>query len=195
MAGKRKKLIAALVIGLLAVGISIRIYYVNKNARLPEINTVAQGDTVTFRGLEYRVLGATLWDYDDYFIEYPDLIDYKDTETEYKRKILLVECQIVVVDDENVFDTYIPIKYEDLFNGTDTFMVRDMNPSLVSDELKSGETLLIPYEIYEENLTKEQWNRVEALDIEYDMVLGTYPVKNELMVTDIKEARPSEEEN
>jgi hypothetical protein len=101
-------------------------------------------------------------------------------------KLLVVEYQIGKVQEANKLDLYIPIQYAHLFNGTDPFMTQDMNPSLSDGNFQSGDTVVIPYEIYKANLSEEQWKNVENGRMEYETVLGTYPVKTEMKIQDIR---------
>ena len=45
---------------------------------------------------------------------------------------------------------------------------------------------MIPYEIYKANLSEAQWKDVENGKMEYETVLGTYPVKTEMKIQDIR---------
>ena len=99
---------------------------------------------------------------------------------------MVVEYQIGKVQEANKLDLYIPIQYAHLFNGTDPFMTQDMNPSLSDGNFQSGDTVVIPYEIYKVNLSEAQWEDVGDGRMEYETVLGTYPVKTEMKIQDIR---------
>ena len=45
---------------------------------------------------------------------------------------------------------------------------------------------VIPYEIYKANLSEAQWKDVENGKMGYETVLGTYPVKTEMKIQDIR---------
>lgn len=163
-----------------------RICYVTKHARCPAINQVPQGDSAVYKGVEYQTGRAFLWEYNSFFREYKTLqgcaeSDVKDGE----RKLLVVEYTITVREEPYTLETYIPIQFFHTFNGTDMTMFEAVNPSLVDGDFHSGDTLYIPYEIYKENLTESQWEQVEKGDVTYRAVLGSYPEKNELLITDI----------
>ena len=73
---KKKKIAGiALAIAVFLI-IGARICYVTAHARLPEQNVIAQGDSLTYRGLTYQIKGAVLWNYEDYFKEHPEYQSY-----------------------------------------------------------------------------------------------------------------------
>lgn len=182
---KKKRRIIIGIVGLAVVFLlSVRIWQVNKNARIPEINQAAQGESVSWRGLEYQIVSAVLWDYDEFFEQNEEFQEYQ-SESNTEIKILLVEYRLTVENEENQLDLNIPIQYEYLFNQINPFMTGAMNPALEEGSFHSGDSIVVPYEIYKGNLTESQWEKVENLSMKYAAVLGTYPVKNELLITDI----------
>lgn len=180
-----KKVLMAIVAAIAIIIIVCRIYIVNKNKRTPKVIVAEQGETLEYRGIDYTVVSAEIWDYHIFFDNHNALKEYEEV-TSYERKILLVEIEINVVDEDNVFDFYIPIQYSHIFNGVDPFMVQDMNEAILSEGIKSGDTLVIPYELYRENVTGETWENIENMEMEYCLVLGTYPEKNLLYITEIE---------
>ena len=99
---------------------------------------------------------------------------------------MMVAYTVEKIQDQNVLETMPSIQYFHVFNQFDPFFFSDLNPSLSDGTFVSGDTLYIPYEIYKANLTKEQWEQVENNQVIYEMVLGTYPVKNRLQIIDIE---------
>ena len=79
-----------------------------------------------------------------------------------------------------------PIRYAYQYNGIDPFMLQDMNPSLLNGTFASGDILTIPYEVYRINLREMTWRQICNLDMSYSVILGTYPVKTEIKITDIE---------
>ena len=70
---KKKKIAGiALAIAVFLI-IGARICYVTAHARLPEQNVIAQGDSLTYRGLTYQIKGAVLWNYEDCFKEHRNI--------------------------------------------------------------------------------------------------------------------------
>ncbi len=181
---KNKKILCVCIFVSILICLSCRIWWVNKNARIPEIEIFRQGETVEYNGVGYTIENATMMEYNAFFEKYPEYKSYYNS-SDYGRRMLLVECVADKLSDEGEFDSYLPIRYEYVFNGIDPFMFRDMNPDLVEGTFKSGDTVLFVYEIYEENLTKEQWDNVDELD--YYIVYGTYPKRTEVLLTDINE--------
>ena len=178
---KKKYIILPFIILALCI-IICRIIYVTKNARTPVVNKISQGESVVYKGVEYSVLDATLWEYNDFFKHYEDVADYASDIEDDTIMILLVELKASINAEENVLDLEIPIEYLNIFNGVDVFMADALNPSLSEGTFKSGDSIYIPYEIYKENLTTEQWEQVVNREITYDLSLGTYPEKNKLMI-------------
>lgn len=167
--------------------LSWRIYYVNQHARMPEVNQIAQGDSVSYRGLKYTVVEAELWEYADFFEQNQEWRDYEGEGEEYTgAKLLTVRYRIEKEEEENNLNLYIPIQLGNWFNGMDPFMTAAMNPSLEEGTFHSGDTVVIPYEIYTALLTDDQRREVEDLSAQYLAVLGTYPVRNELLISDVE---------
>ena len=176
-------------IGILFVvtGLGLRIWYVNTHTYSPEIREIPQGQATQYRGLAYSVISAVMWDSEDFYEQYPELSDYQNPDIPAEEiKILAIEYKIEKIQEENKLDLYIPIQYAHLFNGPDPFMTQDMNPSLSDGNFQSGDTVVIPYEIYKANLSEAQWKDVENGKMEYETVLGTYPVKTEMKIQDIR---------
>lgn len=184
---KRKKVLILIGILLAVTGLGLRIWYVNTHTYSPEIREVPQGQTAEYCGLSYTIVNAEMWNSSDFYTQHPELTDYQNPNIPAdEMKLLVVEYQIGKVQEANKLDLYIPIQYAHLFNGTDPFMTQDMNPSLSDGNFQSGDTVVIPYEIYKANLSEEQWKDVENGSMEYETVLGTYPVKTEMKIQDIR---------
>lgn len=184
---KRKKVLILIGILLAVTGLGLRIWYVNAHTYSPEIREIPQGQATQYRGLAYSVISAVMWDSEDFYEQYPELSDYQNPDIPAEEiKILAIEYKIEKIQEENKLDLYIPIQYAHLFNGPDPFMTQDMNPSLSDGNFQSGDTVVIPYEIYKANLSEAQWKDVENGKMEYETVLGTYPVKTEMKIQDIR---------
>ena len=186
MAGKKKILWCATSLMLIFLFLW-RIYYVNRHSRLPEINRISQGESVLYRGLEYTVVHAELWEYADFFEQNQEWQDYEGEGDEYAgAKLLLVEYRLEKGAEENTLDLYIPIQLGNWFNGMDPFMTAAMNPSMEEGTFRSGDTVVIPYVVYTVLLTDSQRQEVEDMSAQYLAVLGTYPVRNELVISDVE---------
>ena len=184
---KRKKVLILIGILLAVTGLGLRIWYVNTHTYSPEIREIPQGQATQYRGLAYSVISAVMWDSEDFYEQYPELSDYQNPDIPAEEiKILAIEYKIEKIQEENKLDLYISIQYVHLFNGPDPFMTQDMNPSLSDGNFQSGDTVVIPYEIYKANLSEAQWKDVENGKMEYETVLGTYPVKTEMKIQDIR---------
>ena len=184
---KRKKVLILIGILLAVTGLGLRIWYVNTHTYSPEIREIPQGQATQYRGLAYSVISAVMWDSEDFYEQYLELSDYQNPDIPAEEiKILAIEYKIEKMQEENKMDLYIPIQYVHLFNGPDPFMTQDMNPSLSDGNFQSGDTVVIPYEIYKANLSEAQWKDVENGKMEYETVLGTYPVKTEMKIQDIR---------
>jgi hypothetical protein len=186
-----KKMIGVLIatVTVLIIGglLAVRIKYVNENARCPLVNEISQGERVVFKGIEYEVVNAQIWDYTDFFNENNNLDEYKDDSMKKGQcKILVVECIVNRVEDEANIDSGIPLEFFHSYNNMDPFVFAAMNTDMVEGTLKSGDKILMPYEIYRENLTDSQWELVENGTVDFKMVLGEYPQKNEMLVNKIK---------
>lgn len=176
---KKRKILILIGILLAVTGLGLRIWYVNTHTYSPEIREIPQGQATQYRGLAYSVISAVMWDSEDFYEQNPDI-------PAEEIKILAIEYKIEKIQEENKLDLYIPIQYVHLFNGPDPFMTQDMNPSLSDGNFQSGDTVVIPYEIYKANLSEAQWKDVENGKMEYETVLGTYPVKTEMKIQDIR---------
>ena len=154
---------------------AFRVRYVNKTAKMPEIHEIPQGQMVEYEGIAYTVVGAELWRYEQFFAEHDGLDDYNDSN--FKDDTACVES-LLHVD--------MPIRYAYQYNGIDPFMLQDMNPSLMNGTFASGDILTIPYEVYRINLREKTWRQICNLDMPYSVILGTYPVKTEIKITDIE---------
>lgn len=184
---KKRKILILIGILLAVTGLGLRIWYVNTHTYSPEIREIPQGQAAKYRGLAYTVISAGMWDSGDFYEQYPELSDYQNPDIPAEEiKILAIEYKIDKMQEENKMDLYIPIQYVHLFNGPDPFMTQDMNPSLSDGNFQSGDTVVIPYEIYKANLSEAQWKDVENGKMEYETVLGTYPVKTEMKIQDIR---------
>lgn len=184
---KKRKILILIGILLAVTGLGLRIWYVNTHTYSPEIREIPQGQATQYRGLAYSVISAVMWDSEDFYEQYPELSDYQNPDIPAEEiKILAIEYKIEKIQEENKLDLYIPIQYVHLFNGPDPFMTQDMNPSLSDGNFQSGDTVVIPYEIYKANLSEAQWKDVENGKMEYETVLGTYPVKTEMKIQDIR---------
>lgn len=184
---KRKKVLILIGILLAVTGLGLRIWYVNTHTYSPEIREVPQGQTAEYCGLSYTIVNAEMWNSSDFYTQHPELTDYQNPNIPAdEMKLLVVEYQIGKVQEVNKLDLYIPIQYVHLFNGPDPFMTQDINPSLSDGNFQSGDTVVIPYEIYKANLSEAQWKDVENGKMEYETVLGTYPVKTEMKIQDIR---------
>lgn len=184
---KKRKILILIGILLAVTGLDLRIWYVNTHTYSPEIREIPQGQATQYRGLAYSVISAVMWDSEDFYEQYPELSDYQNPDIPAEEiKILAIEYKIEKIQEENKLDLYIPIQYVHLFNGPDPFMTQDMNPSLSDGNFQSGDTVVIPYEIYKANLSEAQWKDVENGKMGYETVLGTYPVKTEMKIQDIR---------
>lgn len=184
---KKRKILILIGILLAVTGLGLRIWYVNTHTYSPEIREIPQGQATQYRGLAYSVISAVMWDSEDFYEQYPELSDYQNPDIPAEEiKILAIEYKIEKIQEENKLDLYIPIQYVHLFNGPDPFMTQDMNPSLSDGNFQSGDAVVIPYEIYKANLSEAQWKDVENGKMEYETVLGTYPVKTEMKIQDIR---------
>ena len=184
---KKRKILILIGILLAVTGLGLRIWYVNTHTYSPEIREIPRGQATQYRGLAYSVISAVMWDSEDFYEQYLELSDYQNPDIPAEEiKILAIEYKIEKMQEENKMDLYIPIQYVHLFNGPDPFMTQDMNPSLSDGNFQSGDTVVIPYEIYKANLSEAQWKDVENGKMEYETVLGTYPVKTEMKIQDIR---------
>lgn len=184
---QKRKVIVGSVLTVLAVLLIIRIRYVNETAKLSEIRIVPQGQTAEYGGMAYTIVGAELWTYDAFFDEHAGLDDYEDPNcTDEKACVLLVSYRIEKKQKDALLKVDMPIQYAHQYNGIDPFMLQDMNPSLGEGTFATGDILTIPYEIYRINLKGDTWRAINNLDMTYSVILGVYPVKTELQITDVE---------
>lgn len=184
---KKKMIMGILILLVLLVVFALRVQYVNVTAKLPEIREIPQGQTVDYEGISYTVVGAELWRYEQFFAEHDGLDDYNDSNFEDDTAcVLLVRYQIEKKKEESLLHVDMPIRYAYQYNGIDPFMLQDMNPSLMNGTFASGDILTIPYEVYRINLREKTWRQICNLDMPYSVILGTYPVKTEIKITDIE---------
>ena len=166
---------------------AFRVRYVNKTAKMPEIHEIPQGQMVEYEGIAYTVVGAELWRYEQFFAEHDGLDDYNDSNFKDDTAcVLLVQYQIDKKKKESLLHVDMPIQYAYQYNGIDPFMFQDMNPSLLNGTFANGDILTIPYEVYRVNLREATWRQVCNLDMSYSVILGTYPVKTEIQITNIE---------
>lgn len=170
-----------------------RIWAVNAGAHLPELRQIPQGETAVYRGVEYQIEESVLWDYWDFFEKNSELQKYQDyqsrADAEQELRMLVVRCRAVRREENGVLKGDFPLQYARQYNMYDPFLMMDMNPSLAEGTFTSGDTFVIPYVIYQSNLTDDQWKQVEEKTMTYALVMGTYPIKNELLITEVKESK------
>lgn len=180
----KKRIIIILSIVLIIL-IGYRIKMVNQDARLPEYEYYDLNEAVEYKGFNYTVTEAVMMDYDDFFRENQEYIQYYNSDGEYEKKVIIVHCKIEKNDDTAVeLETYIPIRYEYMFNGFDPALFSAMNPDLVEGNFKSGDEIVYMYEIYESNMSETEWEKVEEMD--YSLVFGVYPVRKEIRLDNIE---------
>ncbi len=46
--------------------------------------------------------------------------------------------------------------------------------------------MVIPYVIYQENLTRKQWQQVVEGKMSYTLIFSSYPVRNEMKITEVE---------
>lgn len=161
-----------------------RIYYVNKHARLPEINTVVVGDTLFYEGYNYTVLDAVMYGFDEYNNQFFDG-SLTDNRTDDDCKVILVSMRLDKVEADKTFSPSGYIEYGDIANEFDIFTFPDLNPTLADGTFRSGDTIYLAYEIYKENMSAQMWG--DVLHLPYRIVFGSYPVKNCMELGDIRE--------
>ena len=184
-----KKWIACICAGILVLGLAGRIWYVNQNARLPEINRVPQGESAVWSGLKFQITHAELWDYEEFYKAYDAESHMFEGElsSEWDAKVIVLEFRIDRIEEEaDTLNIVNPIVYVHTRNDTDTFLTAAINPNLQEGTFRSGETIRIPYTIFEFNIGRQNWKKVENMTMQYTVRLGNYPVRNEMLVTDIE---------
>lgn len=169
--------------------IGIRIIYVNVHARLPEIRRFSQEGTLEYRGNRYSVQNVTLWSGEDYYNTKEELQSYMSNDNLDEICILEVSFKVSCVEKENVIEPDIFLQCAYNCQGIDPFMFQELNSDLVAGEFHSGGTIVIPYCIYRENLSNLQWEQVVDGTMQYKLIFGTYPVKNEILITQIEKVK------
>ena len=186
---KKHRIISLILFFAVCIAVICRIYYVNANARLPKVIRIEQGDTEVFKGVAYTVVGATLWEPEE-FNEYcygddvPEYVSLSQSE----RKVLVVEFKIEKAEEKNVVEGSIPLYIYHTFNYCEIVAQQILNPIYIEEGI-STDRLYMPYNICRENITKEQWEQVVNLETEYKAVLGVYPEKREFIISDVKEGK------
>ncbi|MCM1083851.1 MAG: hypothetical protein NC393_08955 [Clostridium sp.] len=177
-----KKLITAALIVILALGISARIYYVNANRHKPVLIEAAQGEKIEFGYVEYSVESAAMWDYNDFFEQYPQYSDYGNMPNGNDYKLLLVNLKYEMSPRYNEEETHLQsqlyITYPYSIEGSDPFFMSDMNDA---ETVKATHVYTIPFNIYTSDA--ERWNN-DVEHMEFRIVFGTYPERKELIVSD-----------
>ncbi len=172
---------------MLSVLIGIRICHVYKNARLPELIQIEQGETAEYMGIGYTLTDAEMMTYEDFFEENPQYNEFYYNEIGDVINVIVVELKLDFLSEDAVFTGEIPIICENKFNYYDVFLFAEMNPKLVDGTIESGDTVKIVYEVYESEHSEETWENIE--NMEYRLVLGGYPVKTEIIISDIDAGR------
>ena len=95
----KKKLCVCIFVGIF-ICLSCRIWWVNKNARIPEIEIFRQGETVEYNGVGYTIENATMMEYNAFFEKYPEYKSYYNS-SDYGRRMLLVECVADKLSDDS----------------------------------------------------------------------------------------------
>lgn len=177
-----KKLIIAVLMIILAIGISARIYYVNANRRGPVLIEAAQGEKIEFGYVEYGIESAVMWDYNDFFEQNPQYIDYRDMPDPDDYKLLLVNIKYEMSPSYNGEETHLQtemyITYPYGITVCDPFFLKTVNDS---ETVKATNIYTIPFDICKSNA--EKWcSGMEHM--EFRIVFGTYPERKELIVSD-----------
>lgn len=180
---KRWLLVGSLI---LIIMISIRIVYVNAHVRKPELHSVTQKESLEYRGNEYRIQKVNLWEYIDYCKANPDLQQYMDAEEMERCRVIEVKFQLWRKKKKNIFDPNIPIQCAYDCQEIDPFWFQTLNPKMVNGDFHSGDTVVIPYVIYQENLTRKQWQQVVEGKMSYTLIFSSYPVRNEMKITEVE---------
>ncbi|MBE5947251.1 MAG: hypothetical protein E7259_10010 [Lachnospiraceae bacterium] len=179
-----KKKIKVFVACVILISIIIQIIYVNKHARIPDINIIKAGDELIYEGCKYTVIESVIYGFEDYNDKFFNG-ELTDKRTNSDCKVILVTVKLEIDDEINIFSPDIYIEYGHIANEFDVFNFKDLNDNLIKGEFHSGDTILLPYEIYKENMTVEMWN--DVMNLSYRLVLGTYPIKNCMDIGELRE--------
>lgn len=177
-----KKLIIRIICLFLISCFIARVIYVNRYSRLPVENEIKQGESCLYYGVNYTIKEAKLYEKNNFFYLYPELVDYENKELEYK--ILLVGVELEKYEESPTVTDGIWLQYGYCITSFSPFMYVDMNQELYQGTLKSGDIINIPFEIYKDNLTDEHWENLNGLNMH--LSIGTYPEKNKLLITEIE---------
>ena len=181
---KKIKNISKILIGfIIIIIISLRIIYVNINARLPEEKCIYGREKLMINDVEYNVENAYLYNYDDYIKYYNldsnELCDKSDHST---IKVVVIELKIKANGDNTVsFD--MPIQYFNSHTYIDLDSMLQINKAMLEKGYILNDTVIeLPYFINKENLRQEQWSKVVNNEIKYNLVFSSYPEKNMIII-------------
>ena len=189
----KKKLIIILLAVAACIGVSFRIIYVNKHARLPEYKVYARGESIEKDGFSYAVEDATLYHMSDFEKVYNDGRRYMSGRTDDDLLILVVRIRLDVVGDTNTFN--VPDNYleaVDVLSMVDNDNFAVFNPSLADGTFRSGGSLNYVFCLYKENYAAKDWKRIKELRMDYDIVYSGYPVRASLDVGTVSWYRASD---
>ena len=168
--------------------VAVRIVWVNTHARIPENKIYARGESlVDKKGFIYTIEGATLYYPSDFERLYNNGEKYIKTRTEEDLRVLVVQIKLESKGDNSSFD--VPSNYlegAEVLCMVDNDKFSDFNPSLVSGEFRLGDQLNYVFPIYKENYPKRDWDRINHLDVNYDIVFSTYPVRECMDIGEVK---------
>lgn len=183
----KKRWICVAVMTLLCLLLAGRIYLVNKNARLPEIHASEPNGGLEYDGIMYTLESAKLQDYSTFFENNEELQQYDMSQFQKGEALFLfVEVKLEIIGEVNEIRCDYPLTFKNYCNFADPFLIVAMNESLQGEGFLSGDTIVFPYVIFSGNLKEEDWQTVLDGTMEYSMVMGTYPVRNELRITDVE---------
>ncbi len=194
MKNKRCLILRDSIVLLIMIMICIRIVYVNTHVRMPEVHSVTQGEPLEYRGNEYRIQKVNLWKYTDYYETNSNMEQYMDADEMEKCRVIEVEFQIDLKEEDNVFDPNISIQCAYDCQGIDPFWFSELNPGLVNGDFHSGDVVVLSYVIYQENLTRQQWQQVVDGKMPYTLIFSSYPIKNQMQITDVEKVGLDAEE-
>lgn len=189
----KKKLIIILLVVAACIGVSLRIIYVNKHARLPEYKVYARGESIEKDGFSYAVEDATLYHMSDFEKVYNDGRRYMSGRTDDDLLILVVRIRLDVVGDTNTFN--VPDNYlesVDVLSMVDNDNFAVFNPSLADGTFRSGGSLNYVFCLYKENYAAKDWKRIKELRMDYEIVYSGYPVRASLDVGTVSWYRASD---
>lgn len=178
---------------LLILFYGLRVFVVNQSGqqRMPQVNVIEQGEKVVFYDVGYSVEQVQCFDSRQYADEYPEYARYcAGAETE----LLLVSLRLEFNEDEikvlPAFDMW--LKYGENITYYDIFFFDILNPQLSEGTYQSGDIILVPYTIFNGNLTTEHLkliknNNISSLGVELNV--GTYPERFQLKITEIEDCR------